>query len=125
MAPQQEEEVLPFWKVNVPRDEWPEVCPEFLEACSEKDKSIIGMWDEEVGAVCFFTLFSFGCALKEELEMVLLMALVNEVQMEKKCLAVRNGGNDSLVSFCSAFARCIPIFSILSRAAGNVRYASC
>jgi hypothetical protein len=37
---------LPFWLVNVPRDQWPAECPEFLSVCSEKDKEIIGTSDE-------------------------------------------------------------------------------
>jgi hypothetical protein len=40
-------EELPFWRVNVPRDQWPAECPEFLRECSEKDKRIIGTPDEE------------------------------------------------------------------------------
>ena len=41
------EEALPFWKVNVPREQWPAECPDFLKDISEKDKSIIGTPDEE------------------------------------------------------------------------------
>ncbi|KAJ4364179.1 hypothetical protein N0V83_009635 [Neocucurbitaria cava] len=41
------EEPLPFWLVNVPRDQWPSECPEFLKVCSEKDRRIIGTPDEE------------------------------------------------------------------------------
>ena len=40
------EETLPFWKVNVPREQWPAECPDFLSHVSEKDKSIIGTPDE-------------------------------------------------------------------------------
>jgi len=40
------EEPLPFWLVNVPRDEWPPECPESLRECSEKDQRIIGTPDE-------------------------------------------------------------------------------
>lgn len=40
-------EELPFWLVNVPRDQWPSECPESLRDCSEKDKRIIGTPDEE------------------------------------------------------------------------------
>lgn len=36
------EEPLPFWLVNVPRDQWPTECPEFLKECNEKDRGIIG-----------------------------------------------------------------------------------
>lgn len=45
-------EQLPFWKVNVPQEQWTDECPDFLRACSEKDKGIIGMRDEEVCAFC-------------------------------------------------------------------------
>jgi hypothetical protein len=38
---------LPFWLVNVPRDSWPSTCPDFLSACSEKDKEIIGTPDSQ------------------------------------------------------------------------------
>jgi hypothetical protein len=41
------EEPLPFWLVNVPRDQWPSSCPEFLKNCGEKDRRIIGTPDSE------------------------------------------------------------------------------
>lgn len=41
------EEPVPFWRVNVPRDQWPNSCPDFLRDISEKDKKIIGTPDEE------------------------------------------------------------------------------
>jgi hypothetical protein len=41
------EEPLPFWLVNVPRDQWPTECPEFLKEIGEKDRSIIGTPDHE------------------------------------------------------------------------------
>jgi hypothetical protein len=40
-------EELPFWLINVPRDQWPADCPEFLRNISDKDKRIIGTPDEE------------------------------------------------------------------------------
>ncbi|KAI4676329.1 uncharacterized protein J4E88_007243 [Alternaria novae-zelandiae] len=40
-------EELPFWLVNVPRDQWPSECPDFLRNISDKDKGIIGTPDEE------------------------------------------------------------------------------
>jgi hypothetical protein len=40
-------EELPFWLVNVPKDQWPAECPEFLRVCSEKDQKIIGIPDEQ------------------------------------------------------------------------------
>jgi len=41
------EEPLPFWLVNVPRDQWPAECPEFLKDCGEKDRRIIGTPDSQ------------------------------------------------------------------------------
>lgn len=41
------EESLPFWKVNVPQEQWPSECPDFLRNVSEKDQRIIGTPDEE------------------------------------------------------------------------------
>lgn len=41
------EEPLPFWLVNVPRNQWPTECPEFLKEIGEKDRSIIGTPDHE------------------------------------------------------------------------------
>lgn len=41
------EEPLPFWLVNVPRDQWPDECPEFLKDCGDKDRGIIGTPDSE------------------------------------------------------------------------------
>ncbi|KAF2186769.1 hypothetical protein K469DRAFT_706758 [Zopfia rhizophila CBS 207.26] len=41
------EEPLPFWLVNVPREQWPSECPEFLKECGEKDRRIIGTPDAE------------------------------------------------------------------------------
>ena len=41
------EESLPFWKVNVPQEQWPANCPDFLSNISEKDRAIIGTPDEE------------------------------------------------------------------------------
>lgn len=37
---------LPFWLVNVPPDQWPATCPDYLEECGEKDRGIIGTPDE-------------------------------------------------------------------------------
>ena len=41
------EESLHFWKVNVPREQWPAECPDFLKDISEKDEGIIGTPDKE------------------------------------------------------------------------------
>ncbi|KAH9861062.1 hypothetical protein IAQ61_010798 [Plenodomus lingam] len=38
---------LEFWKVNVPPEQWPATCPDFLRNCGEKDRSIIGTPDEQ------------------------------------------------------------------------------
>lgn len=42
-----QEQQLPFWLVNVPRDQWPAECPAFLADCGDKDRAIIGTPDEE------------------------------------------------------------------------------
>jgi hypothetical protein len=39
------EEPLPFWLTNVPRDQWPTECPDFLKDCGEKDRRVIGTPD--------------------------------------------------------------------------------
>lgn len=41
------EESLPFWKVNVPREQWAAERPDFLKDISEKDQRIIGTPDAE------------------------------------------------------------------------------
>ena len=43
---EEEEAPLPFWLVNVPREQWPAACPAFLQDCGDKDKRIIGTRDE-------------------------------------------------------------------------------
>ena len=40
-------EELPFWLVNVPRDQWPAECPDFLRDVGEKDRMIIGTPDPD------------------------------------------------------------------------------
>ncbi|KAL5459755.1 hypothetical protein PMIN07_005679 [Paraphaeosphaeria minitans] len=41
------EEPLPFWLVNVTRDQWPAECPDFLEELGDKDRRIIRTPDSE------------------------------------------------------------------------------
>lgn len=41
------EQALPFWKANVPQEQRPAECPDFLKNISEKDQRIIGTPDEE------------------------------------------------------------------------------
>ena len=38
---------MPFWLVNVPRDQWPAECPAFLAEIGDKDRTIIGTPDSE------------------------------------------------------------------------------
>ncbi len=38
-------EKLPFWLVNVPKDQWPAECPEFLVNSNEKDQRILSTLD--------------------------------------------------------------------------------
>lgn len=40
-------EPLPYWLVNVPRDQWPESCPEFLKELSDKNIGILATLDSE------------------------------------------------------------------------------
>lgn len=40
-------EELSFWLVNVPRDQWPTECPDFLRDVGEKDRMIIGTLDSD------------------------------------------------------------------------------
>lgn len=40
-------ESLPFWLVNVPRDQWPSSCPEFLKEQSDKNIAILATADEK------------------------------------------------------------------------------
>ncbi|KAG9194422.1 hypothetical protein G6011_04457 [Alternaria panax] len=44
-------EELPFWLVNVPSDQWPSECPDFLRDIIEKDKAIIGTPDQDYKAL--------------------------------------------------------------------------
>ena len=37
---------MPFWCVNVPREQWPAECPDFLRDIGEKDQRIIGTPDD-------------------------------------------------------------------------------
>lgn len=41
------EQKLPFWRVNVPKDQWPSECPEYLKGLSEKDVGIINTPDKD------------------------------------------------------------------------------
>ncbi|KAI9796194.1 MAG: hypothetical protein M1833_006445 [Piccolia ochrophora] len=36
---------LPYWLVNVPRDQWPSSCPDFLVNCNAKDRGILSTPD--------------------------------------------------------------------------------
>lgn len=38
---------LPFWLVNVPREQWPASCPDFLKEQSDKNIGILATPDEE------------------------------------------------------------------------------
>ena len=35
------EEILPYWRVNIPKDQWPKECPEFLKSIGARDKEVI------------------------------------------------------------------------------------
>ena len=47
MTTASQEEVLPYWLVNVPPAERPETCPDFLIHANEKDRGIISTPDSE------------------------------------------------------------------------------
>ncbi|KAH7120914.1 hypothetical protein B0J11DRAFT_51914 [Dendryphion nanum] len=51
MPHEEAEEALPFWLVNLPRDQWPAECPDFLKEVSDKDKQIIGTPDTQYQAL--------------------------------------------------------------------------
>ncbi|MCJ1434519.1 hypothetical protein MMC27_003888 [Xylographa pallens] len=40
-------ESLPYWLVNIPRDQWPKECPEFLIDANTKDRGILSTPDSE------------------------------------------------------------------------------
>lgn len=40
-------EEIPWWNYNLPKEQWTSACPEDLQNSSEKDKGIIGSWNDE------------------------------------------------------------------------------
>ncbi|CAO1605423.1 hypothetical protein XANCAGTX0491_008941 [Xanthoria calcicola] len=38
---------VPYWRVNVPKEQWPAECPEFLLDLSERDKQLVDRWDQD------------------------------------------------------------------------------
>ena len=42
-----EAEAVPYWCVNVPRDQWPDECPDFLRDVSDKDRGILATPDDQ------------------------------------------------------------------------------
>lgn len=40
-------EALPYWLVNVPSDQWPAECPEFLINVNVKDRAILSTLDAD------------------------------------------------------------------------------
>ncbi|KAL8719135.1 MAG: hypothetical protein Q9225_003824 [Loekoesia sp. 1 TL-2023] len=38
---------IPYWRANVPEDQWPTRCPEFLQNLSERDEKLVGRLDED------------------------------------------------------------------------------
>lgn len=40
-------EALPYWLVNVPKDQWPSECPDFLINVNDKDRGILGTLDAQ------------------------------------------------------------------------------
>ncbi|KAF2815665.1 uncharacterized protein BDZ99DRAFT_457645 [Mytilinidion resinicola] len=45
--PESASPALPFWLVNVPQDQWPAECPDFLRDLGDKDRRIIGTPDSD------------------------------------------------------------------------------
>lgn len=43
----QEVQQLPFWLMNIPRNQWPDQCPEFLINSSERDKKIMSVPNDQ------------------------------------------------------------------------------
>ncbi|PSK60291.1 N-acetylglucosamine-induced protein 1 [Elsinoe australis] len=42
-----EDDKVPFWRVNVPKDEWPDTCPDFLLNTEDKGKRVLATKDED------------------------------------------------------------------------------
>ncbi|KAL8635781.1 MAG: hypothetical protein Q9228_006764 [Teloschistes exilis] len=40
-------EDIPYWRANVPKDQWPAECPEFLLNLSERDQQLVGKLDKD------------------------------------------------------------------------------
>ncbi|KAI4205915.1 MAG: hypothetical protein LQ350_000100 [Teloschistes chrysophthalmus] len=40
-------EDIPYWRANVPKDQWPAECPEFLLNLSERDQQLVGQLDKD------------------------------------------------------------------------------
>ena len=35
------EETTPYWLVNIPKDQWPKECPEYLKNVGDRDRQMI------------------------------------------------------------------------------------
>lgn len=40
-------EDVPYWLANVPKEQWPSECPEFLVNLSERDQMLVGKSDKD------------------------------------------------------------------------------
>ena len=38
---------LPYWLANVPENQWPAECPEFLRGLSDRDQALVGRLDKD------------------------------------------------------------------------------
>lgn len=38
---------IPYWCYNIPKDQWPAECPEFLLNLSERDQKLVGRLDKD------------------------------------------------------------------------------
>lgn len=39
--------IVPYWRANVPTEQWPDECPEFLLGLSERDQELVGRADKD------------------------------------------------------------------------------
>lgn len=38
---------IPYWCFNIPKEQWPAECPEFLLNLSERDQKLVGKFDKD------------------------------------------------------------------------------
>lgn len=45
--PEMSRKDVPYWNVNVPREEWTEECPDYLADVDQNDRKHLSVWDED------------------------------------------------------------------------------